>query len=88
MLWCVLRSKSFIGKKIILLSGYQRYAQIGSKRGKLGSSKIQEMRKLRQPASKNPDAVATAKHSFVRRCSPRLAPRADFNFSQKSAFAI
>jgi hypothetical protein len=47
-----------IGKKIILLSGYQRYAQIGSKRGKLGSIKIHEMSKLRQSASKNPDAVA------------------------------
>ena len=47
-----------IGKKIILLSGYQRYAQIDSKRVKLGSIKIQEMCKLRQSASKNPDAAA------------------------------
>jgi len=45
-----------IGKKIILLSGYQRYPQIDSV--KLGSIKIQEMSKLRQSASKNPDAEA------------------------------
>ena len=47
-----------IGKKIILLSGYERYPQIGSGSVKLGSIKIQEMSKLRQTASKNPDAVA------------------------------
>ena len=47
-----------IGKKIILLSGYERYPQIGSVSVKLGSIKIQEMSKLRQSASKNPDAVA------------------------------
>jgi hypothetical protein len=45
-----------IGKKIILLSGYQRRPQIGSVR--VESIKIQAMRKLRQSASKNPDAVA------------------------------
>ena len=33
-----------IGKKIILLSGYERYPQIGSGSVKLGSIKIQEMR--------------------------------------------
>jgi hypothetical protein len=45
-----------IGKKIILLSGYQRRPQIGSVR--VESIKIQAMRKLLQSASKNPDAVA------------------------------
>lgn len=47
-----------VGKKIILLSGYQRYTQRGSVRVKLGSIKIHSMSKLRQSASKNPDAVA------------------------------
>jgi hypothetical protein len=47
-----------IGKKIILLSGSQRCAQVGSEKIKLGSIVIQEMKKLRQSASKNPDAVA------------------------------
>jgi hypothetical protein len=49
-----------IGKNIILLSGYQRYAhpQSGSVSVKLGSIKIQEVSKLRQSVSKNPDAVA------------------------------
>ena len=47
-----------IGKKIILLSGYQRCPQIDSERAKLGSVVIQEMKKLRQSASKHPDAVA------------------------------
>jgi len=47
-----------IGKTIILLSGYQRCGQVGSEKIKLGSIVIQEMKKLRQSASKNPDAVA------------------------------
>jgi len=47
-----------IGKKIILLSGYQRCPQIGSEGAKLGSIVIREMRELRQAAVKNPDAVA------------------------------
>jgi hypothetical protein len=47
-----------VGKKIILLSGYQRCPQIATERLKLGSIKIQEMSKLRQSAIKNPDAVA------------------------------
>ena len=34
-----------VGKKIILLSGYQRCPQTGSERVKLGSIVIQEMRK-------------------------------------------
>jgi len=37
-----------IGKKIILLSGYQRCPQIGSERAKLGSIVIKEIKKLRQ----------------------------------------
>ena len=47
-----------VGKKIILLSGYQRCPQIGSERAKLGSIVIKEIKKLRQSAIKNPDAVA------------------------------
>ena len=47
-----------VGKKIILLSGYQRCPQTGSERVKLGSIVIQEMRKLQQSAMKNPDAAA------------------------------
>ena len=47
-----------IGKKIILLSGYQRCPQVGSERVKPGSIVIREMKKLRQSASKHPDAVA------------------------------
>jgi hypothetical protein len=47
-----------IGKKIILLSGYQRRPQTGSGRVKLGSIVIREMKELQQSAIKNPDAVA------------------------------
>ena len=47
-----------IGKKIILLSGYQRYRQTDSERVKVGSIVIKEIKKLRQSASKHPDAVA------------------------------
>ena len=47
-----------VGKKIILLSGYQRCPQTDSERVEVGSIVIQEMRKLRQSAIKNPDAVA------------------------------
>ena len=47
-----------VGKKIILLSGYQKCPQTGSEKVKLGSIVIEEMRKLQQSAIKNPDAVA------------------------------
>ena len=47
-----------VGKKIILLSGYQRCPRTDSERVELGSIVIQEMRKLRRSAIKNPDAVA------------------------------
>jgi hypothetical protein len=47
-----------VGKKIILLSGYQRCPQTDSGRAKFGSIVIREMTKLRQSAIKNPDAVA------------------------------
>jgi hypothetical protein len=47
-----------LGKRIILLSGYQRCPPTGSERVKLGSIVIQEMRKLQQSAIKNPDAVS------------------------------
>jgi hypothetical protein len=47
-----------IGKKIIVLSGYRRCKQVGFENINLGSIAIQEMGKLRQSVSKNPDAVA------------------------------
>ncbi len=47
-----------VGKKVILLSGYQRCTQTGAEKVKLGSIVIREMRELRQAAIKNPDAVA------------------------------
>jgi hypothetical protein len=46
------------GKKVILLSGYQRLLQIGSKKVKSETIKIEAIQRLRQSASKNPDAVA------------------------------
>ena len=47
-----------VGKKIILLSGYQRCPQTGSEKVKLGSIVIHEMPQLQRSAIKNPDAVA------------------------------
>jgi hypothetical protein len=47
-----------IGKRVILLSGYQRCTQVGFEKIKPGPVVIQEIGKLRQSASKNPDAVA------------------------------
>jgi len=46
------------GKKIILLSGYQRCAPTDYEKIKLGSLKIEDIGKLQQSAMKNPDAVA------------------------------
>ncbi len=45
-----------IGKKVILLSGYQRFPRIGPEKPR--SIKIEAIRKLRQSAFENPDAVA------------------------------
>ena len=46
-----------MGKKVILLSGYQRSPQIGST-SKPRAIKIEAPQKLRQSANENPDAVA------------------------------
>ena len=46
------------GKKIVLLSGYQRSPQIGSTRVKPGAIEVEAPQKLRQSANENPDAVA------------------------------
>jgi len=47
-----------IGKKVILLSGYQRCTQVGLEKIKRDAVVIEEIGKLQQSASKNPDAVA------------------------------
>ena len=52
-----------IGKKIILLSGFQRRPPYRLRKGQVRVGRdpivvIQEMSKLRQSASENPDAVA------------------------------
>ena len=47
-----------LGKKVILLSGYERFPQIASSKIKLGAIKIAALSDLRQSANENPDAVA------------------------------
>ncbi|MGE0055955.1 MAG: hypothetical protein AB7S74_17295 [Hyphomicrobium sp.] len=47
-----------IGKKVILLSGYQRCTQVAFEKIKRDTVVIKEIGKLQQSASKNPDAVA------------------------------
>ncbi len=46
------------GRRIVLLSGYQRSKRIGSEAGKPKPIKIEARRKLRLSMAKNPDAVA------------------------------
>jgi hypothetical protein len=47
-----------MGKKVILLSGYQRCRQIGYAKIKPRSFKVEALQKLWQSANENPDAVA------------------------------
>ncbi len=46
------------GKKVFLLSGYQRFPQACGESNKSRSIQIQAVEKLRKSASDNPDAVA------------------------------
>jgi hypothetical protein len=46
------------GKKVVLLSGYQRSPQIGSARVKPGAIEVEDLQRLLQSANENPDAVA------------------------------